>query len=100
MDETVDEYKCPVCLTNGSDSGKVIPTSCNHPLCINCYSNIILHNQILCPVCRTPYNVFVVENSQENPEQINEQSRIVRAYVNYVLVIFGYKIRLCSIRVR
>jgi hypothetical protein len=52
----VDQYECPVCYTDGADSGIVEPL-CKHKLCLSCYSNILLlgRENSRCPCCRKAY---------------------------------------------
>lgn len=50
-------FTCAVCYTNGESSGIVIPKSCSHKICLDCYTKIVLNdkNTIRCPECRTFY---------------------------------------------
>jgi hypothetical protein len=51
-----EEWSCPVCYTDGSSSGLVIPKCCSHKVCLDCYSNILTKtNNCICPVCRAEY---------------------------------------------
>jgi hypothetical protein len=61
IEEVIDEpiaeqYECPVCYTDGTDSGFVEPL-CKHKLCLSCYSNILLlgRENSRCPCCRKAY---------------------------------------------
>jgi len=48
-------FECPVCYTDGSNSGLVHPL-CKHTICLSCYSRILLHIQdARCPYCRRNY---------------------------------------------
>ena len=50
-------YECPICfdLFNSSETAKTPRTLiCNHFFCYECLDNMIEHNQICCPLCRTP----------------------------------------------
>jgi hypothetical protein len=49
-------FECPVCYTDGSDSGLVSP-NCGHKICLECYSTILIRTaaQASCPCCRTNY---------------------------------------------
>ena len=49
-------FECPVCYTDGSDSGLVNP-ACTHKVCVKCYSTVLLQNrtQAKCPCCRAFY---------------------------------------------
>jgi hypothetical protein len=51
-------FECPVCYTDGSDSGIVSP-KCGHKICVNCYSTIIINTgkKTKCPCCRAKYMV-------------------------------------------
>ena len=51
-----EEWNCPVCYTDGSESGHVIPKCCTHKICLDCYSNILTKTaNCVCPVCRAEY---------------------------------------------
>jgi hypothetical protein len=49
-------FECPVCYSNG-ESGLVIPQSCQHKICLTCYTNIVIKSPQgpCCPQCRTKY---------------------------------------------
>ena len=52
----IEEWNCPVCYTDGSSSGHVIPKCCPHKICLDCYSNILTKTaNCICPVCRAEY---------------------------------------------
>ena len=54
--EEEEAFSCPVCYTDGSESGLVKPASCSHSICLNCYTNIVIRApHSLCPLCRTEY---------------------------------------------
>ena len=69
---------CPICYSDGLTSGIVIPTSCIHSLCLSCYSNHIILNKRQCPVCRTMYNIDLVNTRHK--------------YVNLKFFILGWHI--------
>ena len=59
-----EEWSCPVCYTDGSESGQVIPKCCTHKICLECYSNILTKTaNCICPVCRAEYR------QQQNTEE-------------------------------
>jgi hypothetical protein len=49
-------FECPVCYNKG-ESGLVIPQSCQHKICLTCYTNIVIKNPTApcCPQCRKNY---------------------------------------------
>ena len=52
----IEAWTCPVCYTDGSSSGHVIPKCCPHKICLDCYSNILTKTtNCICPVCRAAY---------------------------------------------
>jgi len=71
QDETVNEesdFSCPVCYTDGAESGLVTPACCSHKICLRCYTNIAIRAQSpTCPLCRTEYL------PQDTPVQENQQ---------------------------
>ena len=75
----VEEWSCPVCYTDGSSSGHVIPKCCTHKICLDCYSNILTKTtNCICPVCRAEYLKPAAEQEQEQeqppaPPQRQEQ---------------------------
>ena len=91
MDE--ETYGCPVCFSDGAESGKVIVSTCSHHICVNCYSNMIVRKNVSCPVCRTPYNISFVAQTA-TPEITRE------TYVNFKVVLCNYTFHLCRFRVR
>lgn len=64
---TSDEsFSCPVCYTNGAESGLVSPARCSHQICLECYTNIATRAPSpTCPMCRTEY---LRTNAQETLE--------------------------------
>jgi hypothetical protein len=51
-----EEFSCPVCYTDGSESGLVSPSRCTHRICLECYTNIATRAPSpTCPLCRTEY---------------------------------------------
>jgi len=69
---TVEEWSCPVCYTDGSASGHVIPKCCTHKICLECYSNILTKTtNCICPVCRAEY--LSKPSDQEEQEQEPEE---------------------------
>jgi len=51
-----NDFNCPVCYTDGSSSGLVIPSCCSHKICLHCYTSIAVRaNKPTCPMCRTDY---------------------------------------------
>jgi len=75
-----EEFNCPVCYTDGSESGLVNPAKCSHKICLECYTNIAARAQSpSCPMCRKPYlNTTTpppsLSNSPTNQQQ-QEQSQ-------------------------
>lgn len=54
--EKDNEFSCPVCYTDGKESGLVNPSCCSHKICLQCYTNIAIRaNSASCPMCRTKY---------------------------------------------
>ena len=49
-------YECPVCYSK-CESGLVIPQSCQHKICLTCYTNIVIKKPQgpCCPQCRNTY---------------------------------------------
>jgi len=49
-------FECPVCYSK-CESGLVYPTSCQHNICLTCYTNIVIKNPQgpCCPQCRKSY---------------------------------------------
>lgn len=76
-----EEFNCPVCYTDGSDSGLVNPAKCNHKICLECYTNIATRAQSpSCPMCRKPYlNTTTpppsLSNSPTNQQQQQQQQQ-------------------------
>ena len=62
-------FECPVCYTDGSDSGLVNP-ACKHKICITCYSTILLRQkkQSRCPCCRKQYLQEPEPESEQEPD--------------------------------
>lgn len=58
-------FECPVCYTDGADSGLVNP-ACTHKVCVKCYSTVLLQNrtQAKCPCCRA----FYLKQEQEQEQ--------------------------------
>lgn len=85
---TVDEiWSCPVCYTDGSSSGHVIPKCCTHKICLDCYSNILTKTtNCICPVCRAEYRPSApaqdVVNEFHTPHQEHQQEASSDIYVN------------------
>lgn len=53
-----EAFSCPICYSDGINSGLVIPSSCEHKLCLSCYSNILKITECYkCPMCRVPYKI-------------------------------------------
>ena len=51
-----EEFSCPVCYTDGAESGLVSPSNCSHQICLECYTNIAIRAPSpICPMCRTEY---------------------------------------------
>jgi len=50
-------FCCSVCYTDGSESGLVSPVSCDHKICLACYTKITLQHKekAKCPECRALY---------------------------------------------
>lgn len=68
--EQSQAFVCPVCYSDGANSGVVTPSNCTHKICLECYTNIVLKTSAcICPMCRVPY-----VKKQEQPEQ-NSQLR-------------------------
>jgi hypothetical protein len=83
--ETLIE-ECPVCYKNLIESGIVIPKSCLHKICIDCYSKIIISNvQHKCPLCRTDYALLIDNKNKEK-----------KIFVN--VKIFCFKWHICLFR--
>ena len=56
VNESDESFSCPVCYTNGSESGLVSPAHCTHQICLECYTNIATRAPSpTCPMCRTEY---------------------------------------------
>jgi hypothetical protein len=59
VEETVtdsEEFSCPVCYTDGTETGLVSPSKCSHKICLGCYTNIAVRASMpVCPMCRTEY---------------------------------------------
>ena len=54
--ESDESFSCPVCYTNGAESGLVSPAHCSHQICLECYTNIATRAPSpTCPMCRTEY---------------------------------------------
>ena len=51
------KVECPVCYTDGSTSGIVKPACCDHVICLECYTNIVVRQPTdpVCPCCRAHY---------------------------------------------
>jgi hypothetical protein len=70
----VEAWSCPVCYTDGSSSGHVIPKCCTHKICLDCYSNILTKTaNCICPVCRAEYRPKPVEPAPVVPAAIPHQ---------------------------
>jgi hypothetical protein len=54
--QATESFECPVCYTDGADSGLVSP-NCGHKICLECYSTILIRGaaQTKCPCCRANY---------------------------------------------
>ena len=66
--EQVKPFECPVCYTDGADSGLVSPR-CMHKICLKCYSTVLLQKgtKANCPCCRAFYLTQEQEQEQELP---------------------------------
>ena len=72
--------ECPICYNDIVSAGLVIPSSCSHNLCMNCYTNIILKTKkYQCPMCRAPYALY-----EEKP-----------VYINFSIIFCRMRINLC-----
>ena len=67
-----ETFECPICYTDGIDSGSVNPT-CTHKLCLSCYSKILLigGTNAKCPFCRLAY--LKMENQEMLEDLLNDQ---------------------------
>ena len=93
----VEAWSCPVCYTDGSSSGHVIPKCCTHKICLDCYSNILTKTaNCVCPVCRAEYRPKPVESATEvrteqQPAAVapaaNRSQRVVMPRLRRTLVI-------------
>jgi hypothetical protein len=67
--EQEQSFNCPVCYSDGANSGVVTPSNCTHKICLECYTNIVLKtSSCICPMCRVPY-----VKKQEQPQQQQQQ---------------------------
>jgi hypothetical protein len=66
-------FECPVCYSK-CESGLVIPQSCQHKICLTCYTNIVIKNPQgpCCPQCRKAYVKKEDLVSQESPVTHNQ----------------------------
>jgi len=78
-EQQVGEQKveCPVCYTDGSTSGIVKPACCDHTICLECYTNIVVRQPTdpVCPCCRAHYlaqDQIIEASSPMYSNQINE----------------------------
>jgi hypothetical protein len=75
--------ECPVCYNDLLDNGLVIPKSCTHKICIDCYSKIIIgktnHN---CPLCRTDYALLIDDKKEEKKIFVNVKIFCFRWHIN------------------
>ena len=94
----MEAWSCPVCYTDGSSSGHVIPQCCTHKICLDCYSNILTKTaNCICPVCRAEYRPKPVEpaavevRTEEQPAAVapavNRSQRVVIPHSRRTLVI-------------
>jgi hypothetical protein len=88
LENETEIEECPVCYNNLSDNGIVIPKSCIHRICIDCYSKIIIGKlENKCPLCRTDYTLSI--------DNINNKKQI---FVNVKIFCFRWYIRLFRIQ--
>ena len=88
--EQEEEFNCPVCYTDGSESGLVNPAKCNHKICLECYTNIAKRTPSpSCPMCRKVYlNTITpppsLSNSPTNQlqQQQQQQQRPLTPHMN------------------
>lgn len=79
--ESDESFSCPVCYTNGAESGLVSPAHCSHQICLECYTNIAARAPSpTCPMCRTEYlrtaiQPTLVPNSSPTETPINTPPR-------------------------
>lgn len=75
--ESDNNFSCPVCYTDGKESGLVNPSCCSHKICLQCYTNIAIRsNSACCPMCRTKY--LNNETVQEANTQQIDNTNILR----------------------
>lgn len=68
--DTQDEFSCPVCYSDGAESGLVTPSHCTHKICLECYTNIAARAPSPnCPMCRTDYLKAPVQRTM-SPSQM------------------------------
>ena len=80
------QTECPICYRDVSSVGEVIPSSCAHNLCMDCYTNIILKTQQhQCPMCRVPYALSKYE-----------EARMKRVRLNFGVVFCGQRLNMCK----
>lgn len=75
--EQAPKVECPVCYTDGSSSGIVKPACCDHTICLECYTNIVVRQPTdpVCPCCRAHYlaqEQIIEASSPMYSNQINE----------------------------
>lgn len=81
-------FNCPVCYTDGSESGLVNPAKCTHKICLECYTNIATRAQSpSCPMCRKVYlNTTTpppsLSTSPTNQQQSQQQQRPLTPHLN------------------
>ena len=74
--EQEQSFNCPVCYSDGANSGVVTPSNCTHKICLECYTNIVLKtSSCICPMCRVPY---VKKQQQEQEQEQQEQNSLLR----------------------
>ena len=65
-------FSCPVCYSDGANSGVVNPSNCTHKICLECYTNIVLKTSAcICPMCRVPYVKRQEQSEQNSPFRAN-----------------------------
>jgi ribosomal protein L40E len=91
-EQQAEEFNCPVCYTDGSESGLVNPAKCNHKICLECYTNIATRAQSpSCPMCRKAYLNTTTPppslsnsptNQQQQQQQSQQQQRLLTPHLN------------------
>jgi hypothetical protein len=82
------KMECPVCYTDGSTSGIVKPACCDHVICLECYTNIVVRQPTdpVCPCCRAHYLAQEQIIEASSPMYSNQITEAHYVYLDHLIL--------------